>query len=245
MFDAVNPNNALKNYLLAALPAEEFVRVKSKLEPVSFKLGEVLYEAGDKIVYIHFPMTVIITLLYIMENGATAQIGLIGNDGVCGYGLFLGGDSIASRVIIQSAGEAFRMKAKDVKAEFALGGVFQCLLLRYTQALMTQISQTAVCNRLHSVEQQLCRWLLLSHDRLNSDKLVMTHELISRMLGVRREAITLAAHKLAEKKLIKNMRGTIIIIDRQGLEEAVCECYKVVNNEYNRLLGRGISRTFR
>ena len=186
----------------------------------------------------------IISLLYIMENGATAEIGVIGNDGVCGYGLFLGGDSMPSRAIIQSAGDGFRMKAKDVKAEFALGGLFQNLLLRYTQALLTQISQTAVCNRLHAVEQQLCRWLLLSHDRLDSNKLVMTHDLISNMLGVRREGVTLAAQKLAKKKLIKNVRGTITVIDRLGLEEAVCECYKVVNNEYNRLLGRGISRSF-
>ncbi len=156
----------------------------------------------------------------------------------------MGGDTTTSRAIVQSAGVAYRMKAKDLKAEFALGGVFQKMLLRYTQVLMTQISQTAVCNRLHAVEQQLCRWLLLSHDRLNSDKLVMTHDLISNMLGVRREGITLAAQKLAKKKLIKNMRGTITVIDRQRLEEAVCECYKVVNNEYNRLLGRGISRTF-
>lgn len=239
-----SPNDALKNYLLAALPVGEFVNLQAKLEPLSLKLGEVLYEAGDKLEYVHFPTTAIVSLLYIMENGTTAEIGVIGNDGICGYGLFLGGDSMPCRAVIQSAGEAYRMKAKDVKAEFALGGVFQNLLLRYTQALMTQISQTAVCNRLHSVEQQLCRWLLLSHDRLNSDVLVMTHDLISNMLGVRREGVTLAAQKLAKRKLIKNVRGTITVIDRHGLEDAVCECYKVVNSEYNRLLGRGISRTF-
>ncbi len=239
-----NLNETLKNHLLAALPAAEFVKIQSKLEPVSLKLGEVLYEAHDKLEYVHFPTTRIISLLYIMENGSTAEIGVIGNDGVCGYGLFLGGDSMPCRAIIQSAGNGFRMKAKDVKAEFALGGVFQNLLLRYTQALLTQISQTAVCNRLHSVEEQLCRWLLLSHDRLNSDILGMTHDLISNMLGVRREGVTLAAQKLAKRKLIKNIRGTITVIDRRGLEEAVCECYKVVNSEYNRLLGRGISRTF-
>ena len=239
-----NSNDALKNYLLAALPEDEFVRVQSKLEPVSLKLGEVLYESGDKMDYIYFPTTAIISMLYIMENGATAEIGIVGNDGVIGIALFMGGDTTTSRSIIQSAGEAFRMKTKDLKAEFALVGVFHDLLLRYTQALMTQISQTAVCNRLHSVEQQLCRWLLLSHDRLHSDKLVMTHDLISDMLGVRREGVTLAAQKLAKRKLITNMRGTITVIDRIGLEEAVCECYKVVNNEYNRLLGRGISRTF-
>jgi CRP-like cAMP-binding protein len=239
-----NSKDALKNYLLAAMPADEFARVQAKLEPISFKLGEVLYEAGDKIDYLHFPTTAIISLLYIMENGATAEIGVIGNDGVCGFALFLGGNSTSNRAIIQSAGDAFRMKEKDVKEEFALGGAFQKMLLRYTQALMTQIAQTAVCNRLHTLEQQLCRWLLLSHDRLNSNELVMTHDLISNMLGVRREGVTLAAQKLAKRHLIKNIRGTITVVDRQGLEEAVCECYKVVNNEYNRLLGRGISRTF-
>jgi CRP-like cAMP-binding protein len=194
--------------------------------------------------YAYFPTTAIVSMLYIMENGATAEIGIIGNDGIVGNALFMGGDATTSRAIIQSEGEAYRMEAKDLKAEFALGGVFQQMMLRFTQALMTQISQTAVCNRLHSVEQQLCRWLLLSHDRLDSDKLVMTHDLISNMLGVRREGVTLAAQKLAKRKLIKNVRGTITVIDRQGLEEAVCECYKVVNSEYNRLLGRGISRTF-
>jgi CRP-like cAMP-binding protein len=241
---AANSTNALKNYLLAALPADKFARVQSKLEPISFKLGEVLYESGDKMDYAFFPTTAIVSMLYIMENGATAEIGVVGNDGLIGNALFMGGNTTTSRAIIQSAGQAFRMKAKDVKAEFALGDTFQELLLRYTQALMTQISQTAVCNRLHTVEQQLCRWLLLSHDRLDSDKLVMTHDLISNMLGVRREGVTLAAQKLAKRKLIKNVRGTITVIDRQGLEEAVCECYKVVNAEYNRLLGRGISRTF-
>jgi len=241
---AANSNNALKNFLLAALPAAEFAHVSSKLEPVSFKLGEVLYESGDKLDCVYFPTTAIASLLYVMENGATAEIGVIGNDGISGHALFLGGDSMSNRALIQSAGDAYRMSAKDLKAEFALGGVFQKILLRYTQALMTQISQTAVCNRLHTLEQQLCRWLLLSHDRLNSDKLVMTHDLISNMLGVRREGVTLAAQKLAKKNLIKNVRGTITVIDRQGLEEAVCECYEVVNTEYNRLLGRGMSRTF-
>lgn len=240
----MNPNDALRNYLLAALPETEFLRVQSKLEPMSFKLGEVLYESGDRMNYAYFPTTAIISMLYIMENGATAEIGVVGNDGLIGNALFMGGETTTSRAIIQSAGGAVRIKGEDLKAEFALGGVFQKMLLRFTQALMTQISQTAVCNRLHSVEQQLCRWLLLSHDRLNSDKLVMTHDLISNMLGVRREGVTLAAQKLAKRKLIKNVRGTITVIDRHGLEEAVCECYAVVNVEYNRLLGRGISRTF-
>ena len=239
-----NLNDALKNHLLAALPDDEFARVQSKLEPVSLILGEVLYESGDRLDCVYFPTTMIISMLYVMKNGSTAEIGVVDNDGLIGNALFMGGDTTTSRAVIQSAGGGFKMGAKDVKAEFALGGVFQELLLRYTQALMTQISQTAVCNRLHSLEQQLCRWLLLSHDRLNTDKLVMTHDLISNMLGVRREGVTLAARRLAVKKLIKNVRGTITIVDRQGLEEAVCECYEVVNTEYNRLLGRGISRSF-
>ena len=239
-----NVNDALKNYLLAALSEEDFERVKSTLEFVFFKLGDVLYESGGEMDYVYFPTTAIVSLLYIMENGATAEIGVIGNDGVVGVSLFMGGETTTSRAIIQSAGDAVRMKSKDLKAEFARGERFQQLMLRYTQALMTQISQTAVCNRLHPIEQQLCRWLLLSHDRLNSDKLVMTHDLISNMLGVRREGVTLAAQKLAERKLITNVRGTMTVIDRQGLEVAVCECYKVVNVEYNRLLGRGMSRTF-
>jgi CRP-like cAMP-binding protein len=237
-------NGALNNYLLSSLSESDFSHIQSKLEPKSFKLGEVLYESGGKMDHVYFPTTAIISLLYIMENGMTAEIGVVGNDGIVGVSLFLGGETTTSRAIVQSAGSAFRMKAKELKAEFERGGRFRELLLRYTPALMAQISQTAVCNRLHSIEQQLCRWLLLSHDRLESDKMVMTHDLISNMLGVRREGITLAAQKLAAKKLITNKRGTMTIIDRQGLEAAVCECYKVVNKEYDRLLGRGMSRTF-
>ena len=156
----------------------------------------------------------------------------------------MGGETTTNRAIVQSAGRVYRMKAKALKSEFTLGGPFQNILLRYTQALIAQISQTAVCNRLHSVEQQLCRWLLLSHDRLDSDTLVMTHDLISNMLGVRREGVTLAAQKLVAKGLIKSVRGTMTVLDRPGLEQAVCECYEVVNTEYNRLLGRGIARSF-
>jgi CRP-like cAMP-binding protein len=240
----ISLTDARKNYLLAELPKDELERVLSTLEPVSFELGHVLYESGDKLDHVYFPTTAIVSLLYIMENGATAEIGVVGNDGILGIALFMGGDTTPNRAIIQSAGDAFKMKAADLKAEFTRGGKFHNLLLRYTQALITQISQTAVCNRLHTVEQQLCRWLLLSHDRLDSDKLVMTHDLISNMLGVRREGVTLAAQKLATQGLITNVRGTITVVDRQGLEAAVCECYKVVNDEYNRLLGRGISRTF-
>lgn len=215
-----------------------------KLKPVTVPLGTVLYESGDKLEFAFFPTTAIVSLLYIMENGGTAEIGIVGNEGILGVALFLGGDTTTSRAIIQSGGEGLRMSPQDLRDEFARSGRFQGLLLRYTQAMITQISQTAVCNRLHAIEEQLCRWLLLSHDRLESDELVMTHDLISNMLGVRREGITLAARKLAARKLITNKRGTVTIIDREGLERAACECYEIVNTEYNRLLGRGISRTF-
>lgn len=239
-----DPISVRKNYLLSDLPAKEFDRLLPHLTPVSLNLGQVLYESGDRLDYVYFPTTAIVSLLYIMENGATAEIGVVGNDGILGIALFMGGDTTPNRAIIQSAGEGYKMPAKDLMNEFSMGGKFHNLLLRYTQALITQISQTAVCNRLHSVEQQLCRWLLLSHDRLNSDVLVMTHDLISNMLGVRREGVTLAARKLTKRKLIKNVRGTMTVLDRRGLEGAACECYKVVNDEYNRLLGRGVARTF-
>jgi CRP-like cAMP-binding protein len=240
----VTPDEARTNYLLSALHDDDLERIISKLSPVTFELGDVLYESGEKMEHAYFPTTAIISLLYIMENGGTAEIGVIGNDGVVGVSLFMGGETTTNRAIVQSAGHALKISEKDLKTEFKLAGRFQELLLRYTQALMTQISLTAVCNRLHPIEQQLCRWLLLSHDRLHTDKLVMTHDLISNMLGVRREGITLAAQKLADRKLITNKRGTMTVVDRQGLEAAACECYKVVNAEYNRLLGRGISRTY-
>ncbi len=227
----------MDNHLLSNLPAKEYARLLPHLEPVSFALGDVLYESGGYIDNVYFPTDSIISLLYIMENGSTAEIGVAGFEGAIGIALFMGGDTMPNRAVVQSAGSALRMKAKVMQAEFARGGAFQLSLLRYTQALMTQISQTAVCNRLHSVEQQLCRWLLLSHDRLRSDKLVMTHDLIANMLGVRREGITMAAQKLQEQGLISYVRGTITMLDRQGLEEAVCECYQVVKSEYDRLLG--------
>lgn len=235
---------ARKNYLLAALDKPDLDRLRGALTEVTCELGDVIYESGDHLDFAYFPITSIVSLLYIMENGATAEIGVTGNDGVLGLALVLGGETTTSRAVIQSAGTALKIKAGDIKKEFRLGGRFQELLLRYTQALMTQISQTAVCNRLHPIEQQLARWVLLSHDRLQSDELNMTHDLISNMLGVRREGITLAARKLAARKLITNNRGTITVIDRKGLEAASCECYEIVNNEYNRLLGRGISRTY-
>jgi CRP-like cAMP-binding protein len=237
MADGPTRKTALKNRLLADLPDEEFDRVLSTLESVPLRLGQVLYESGDKLEHVYFPTTTIISLLYVMENGATAEIGVVGNDGILGIALFMGGDTTPNRAVIQSAGDALKMSAEDLKAEFTLGGKFHNLLLRYTQALITQISQTAVCNRLHPIEQQLCRWLLLSHDRLDSDELVMTHDLISNMLGVRREGVTLAAQKLANRNLIRNDRGTITVLDRGGLEKLVCECYAVVNTEYQRLLG--------
>ncbi len=238
------PHPALKNHLLKLLPEHEFNSLANKLGPVSLKLGEVIYESGDILDCAYFPTTSIFSILYIMENGGTAEIGIVGNEGLLGVALYLGGKTTTSRSNIQSAGDAYRIKADDLKNEFLKAGRFQELLLRYAQALMTQISQTAVCNRLHTVDQQLCRWLLLSHDRLDGNDLVMTHDLISNMLGVRREGITVAARKLAAKNLIKNTRGTVTVLDRWGLEQASCECYAIVSAEYDRLLGRGISRTF-
>jgi CRP-like cAMP-binding protein len=241
MPEANNTNIALKNHLLAALPNDEFERIEPNLEPVSMPLGKVLYESGDKMTHIYFPTTAIISLLYIMENGATAEIGIAGNNGLVGIALFMGGETTSSRAVVQSAGDSVRMKAKDLQTAFALGGVFQNILLRYTQSFMTQISQTAVCNRLHTVEQQLCRWLLINHDQLESNKLVMTHDLIANMLGVRREGVSIAAGHLQQKGLIKYVRGTITMLDRVKLEAAVCECYQVVMDEYDRLLGEYIS----
>jgi CRP-like cAMP-binding protein len=230
-------DQTLNNYLLAALPAGDFSRLAVKLGSVSLGLGEVLYESGEQMDFVYFPTTAIVSLLYIMENGSTAEIGLVGNEGLVGIALFMGGGTMPNRAIVQSAGKAVKLRAEDLKTEFSRGGVFQILLLRYTQAFMTQISQTAVCNRLHTIEEQLCRWLLLNHDRLQTDKLVMTHELIANMLGVRREGVTVAAGHLQEKNLISYIRGTITILDRKRLENIVCECYQVVKNEYDRLLG--------
>jgi CRP-like cAMP-binding protein len=229
---------ALKNHLLAMLPADEFAHIKKYLEPVSLSLGKVLYESGDRMTHVYFPTTAIISLLYIMEDGATAEIGIAGNNGLIGLALFMGGETTPNRAVVQSAGKAVRIKAQDLQKEFARGGIFQKILLSYTQSLITQISQTAVCNRLHSVEKQLCRWLLINHDLLQTDKLVMTHELIANMLGVRREGISLAARNLQKKGVITYVRGTITMLDRQALETAACECYQVVMDEYDRLLGQ-------
>jgi CRP-like cAMP-binding protein len=227
----------VENRLLAALPRDEYERLLPTLQQVSFSLGEVVYEFAERLDYVFFPTTSIVSLLYTMENGSSAEMGLTGNDGVVGIALFMGGGTMPNRAVVQSAGAAIRMKAKLLQDEFARGGKFQHLLLRYTQALITQISQTAVCNRLHSVEQQLCRWLLLSHDRVNSDELIMTQELIADMLGVRREGVTVAAGHLQDAGAISYVRGRIQILDRQKLEQTVCECYRVVKDEFDRLLG--------
>lgn len=224
------------NRLLAMLPAEEYKRLLPNLEQVSFDLGEIIYQSGGHIDYIYFPTDCIVSLVYTMENGMSAEIGVVGNEGVIGIALFMGGDTMPNRALVQSAGAAIRMKAQFLQDEFKRGGEFQHLLLRYTQALVTQISQTAVCNRLHTVERQLCRWLLLSHDRLQTDELIMTHEMIANMLGTRREGVTIAAGKLQDAGLITYYRGHIKIIDRMGLEATVCECYKVVKDEFDRLL---------
>jgi len=230
-------NGLVENRLLAALPVDQYERLRPSLQRVEFALGEVVYEFAGKLDYVFFPTTSIVSLLYTMENGTSAEMGLTGNDGVVGIALFMGGGTMPNRAVVQSAGAALRMKAKVLQDEFALGGKFQQMLLRYTQALITQISQTAVCNRLHSVEQQLCRWLLLSHDRLQTDELVMTQELIADMLGVRREGVTVAAGHLQDAGAISYVRGRIQILDRQKLEETVCECYRVVKDEVERLLG--------
>jgi CRP-like cAMP-binding protein len=237
MTASARPTAPSENRLLAALPNDEYERLFPSLQEVSFSLGEVVYEFGGHLDYVYFPTTSIVSLLYTMENGSSAEMGLTGNDGVVGIALFMGGGTMPNRAVVQSAGGALRMKAKVLQDEFALGGKFQYVLLRYTQALITQISQTAVCNRLHSVEQQLCRWLLLSHDRVKADELIMTQELIADMLGVRREGVTVAAGRLQDDGAISYVRGHIKILDRQKLETTVCECYRVVKDEFVRLLG--------
>jgi CRP-like cAMP-binding protein len=227
--------DARTNRLLAALPAAEWERWSPQLERVEMPLGLVLYESGTTLSHVYFPTTAIVSLLYVMENGSSAEIAIVGNDGLVGVSLFMGGESTPSRAVVQSAGEGFRMPAQTLKREFTHAPVLH-LLLRYTQALITQMAQTAVCNRHHSVDQQLCRWLLLSRDRLQGDELVMTQELIGNMLGVRREGVTEAALKLQQAGLIRYARGRITLLDRPGLEQRTCECYAVVKREYDRLL---------
>jgi CRP-like cAMP-binding protein len=235
MPDSHNPQ---QNHLLAALSPAERERIYPHLELVPMPLGKVLYESGDKLRHVYFPTDSIVSLLYVLENGSSAEISVVGNEGLIGIALFMGGETTPSRAIVQSAGNAYRLIAKELKDEFHRNGPLQLLLLRYTQALITQMTQTAVCNRHHSVDQQLCRWLLLSLDRLSSNQLLMTQELIANMLGVRREGVTEAAGKLDKLGVINYVRGHITVLDRPRLEQLCCECYAVVKKEDDRLLPR-------
>jgi CRP-like cAMP-binding protein len=230
------PPDQSSNELLASMPSEVWLRIAPQLELVDLPLGKVLYESGCQIAHVHFPIDAIVSLLYVLENGASAEIAVVGYEGLVGIALFMGGETTPSRAVVQSAGKGYRLSAAHIKGEFNRGGPVLHLLLRYTQALITQMAQTAVCNRHHSLDQQLCRWLLLSMDRLEGDELVMTQELIANMLGVRREGVTEAALKLQNLGLIKYARGHITVLDRPALEERVCECYAVVKKEYDRLL---------
>ncbi len=225
-----------QNHLLNALPKNDYERLAPHLELIPMKLGDVLYEPDVRLRHVYFPTTSIVSLLYVMEDGASAEIAIVGNEGILGVSLFMGGETTPSRAVVQSGGFGFRLKAQALKTEFARFGPTLHLLLRYTQALITQMAQTAVCNRHHSVDQQLCRWLLLSLDRLASNELSMTQELIANMLGVRREGVTAAAGKLQEAGLIRYSRGRITVLDRPGLEARSCECYQVVKTELDRLL---------
>jgi CRP-like cAMP-binding protein len=225
-----------QNHLLAAIPSAEFERLSPHLELVEMPLGQVLYESGGRLDHVYFPTTCIVSLLYVLENGASAEIAVVGYEGILGISLFMGGETTPSRAVVQSAGFGYRLKAPLLKQEFNRAGPVLRLLLRYTQALITQMTQTAVCNRHHSIEQQLCRWLLVSLDRLSSNSLKITQELIANMLGVRREGVTEAAGNLQRAGLIRYNRGHIDVLDRPGLEQAVCECYSVVKVEFDRLL---------
>ena len=230
------PNSPLQNQLLAALPMTALQRWLPHLEPVELPLGQVLYESGAAMPYEYFPTNAIVSLLYVLEDGASAEIAVVGFEGLVGISIFMGGGTTPSRAVVQSAGSGYRLRSDVIKAEFDHAGPAMHLLLRYTQALITQMAQTAVCNRHHSLDQQLCRWLLLSLDRLQSNQLVMTQELIPNMLGVRREGVTEAALKLQRAGLISYSRGHINVLDRPGLEGRTCECYEVVKKEYDRLL---------
>lgn len=233
MPDASRP---IQNHLLAALPQADFAHFAPQLELVPLVAGEVLYESGGRLQHVYFPTTAIVSLLYVLENGATAEIAMVGNEGILGISLFMGGDTTPSRAVVQRAGQAYRLRADLIKLEFNRAGPLLRLLLRYTQALITQMMQTAVCNRHHSVEQQLCRWLLLSLDRMSTPALAMTQEVIANLLGVRREGVTEAAGRLQREGLIRYSRGRIEVLDRPGLEQAACECYGVVKLEFDRLL---------
>jgi CRP-like cAMP-binding protein len=232
--DAHSPQD---NRLLAALPHEDYERLLPHLAPVTWALGDVLYEPGRAMVYLYFPTTAIVSLIYTMVDGTTAEMGMVGNEGVVGIALFMGGNTMPNRAVVQVAGSAFRLEATVLHAEFHRGGALQLALLRYTQALFTQVSQTAACNALHPIEQRLCRWLLFTYDRVRTVEVPMTHELLAHMLGVRRESVSAAARHLQQLGLIHYIRGHITILDRPGLEAMVCECYRVVQNECTRLLG--------
>ncbi len=236
MTTSTPPLNPKQNQLLAALPPAEWARWAPQLEVVDMPLGQVLYEPGNTLSHVYFPATSIVSLLYVMENGSSAEIAVVGHEGIVGISLFMGGESTPSRAVVQSAGQGFRLPSQAIKGEFSHSGPVMHLLLRYTQALITQMAQTAVCNRHHSLDQQLCRWLLLSLDRLQGNELVMTQELIANMLGVRREGVTEGALRLQQAGLIRYSRGHITVLDRPGLEKRTCECYAVVKKEYDRLL---------
>ena len=225
-----------QNQLIAALSEAELARWLPHMEPAEMPLGAVLYESGCEMTHTYFPTTSIVSLVYVMKSGASAEIAVVGHEGVVGISLFMGGGSTPSRALVQSAGQGFRLSAGLMKEEFERGGPVMHLLLRYTQSLITQMAQTAVCNRHHTLDQQLCRWLLLSLDRLSSNELVMTQELIANMLGVRREGVTEAAGRLHKAGIIEHHRGRILVLDRDRLEKRTCECYAVVKNEYDRLL---------
>jgi len=230
------PHNPNRNHLLAALPAAEFERLAPHLELVALRLGETIYEPGGRLQHVYFPTTAIVSLLYIMESGASAEMAGVGNEGVLGISLFMGGDTTPSSAVVQTAGHCYRLEARLLKEEFNRAALVQKLLLRYTQALVTQMTQTAACNRHHSIEQQLCRWLLLTMDRLPLSELIMTQELVAGAFGVRRESISEAAGKLQRAGLIRYRRGHISVFERSGLEAGACECYAVVKKEFGRLL---------
>ncbi|SHN26541.1 cAMP-binding domain of CRP or a regulatory subunit of cAMP-dependent protein kinases [Duganella sacchari] len=232
----IHLNDPQRNFLLKALPAEDFSRLTVHLEQTALLVGDVLYESGDRQHYVYFPVSAVISLHYLLENGGSSEIAGVGNEGMLGVALIMGGHSTPSRAVVQASGAAYRLSASILLQEFERSGPLQRLLLRYTQALLTQMSQTAVCNRHHTVEQQLCRWLLLTLDRLSTNELKITQELISNMLGVRREGVTVAAGNLQKKGYISYRRGHITVVDRSGLEDDVCECYAVVKREFARLL---------
>jgi CRP-like cAMP-binding protein len=233
---SLKSNDPRQNHLLSVLPEGEFARIFPYLELINLELGKVLYESGGKLGFVYFPTTAIVSLLSVMDNGSSAEIAIVGYEGIVGIALFMGGETMANRAVVQSAGMAYRLNGNILKEEFNRAGPVQHLLLRYTMAFLAQMAQTAVCNRHHTIDQQLCRWLLLSIDRLPSNKLCMTQELIANMLGVRREGVTEAAGKLQKAGLIDYNRGHITVLDRPGLEARVCECYGVVRDEFARLL---------